>query len=208
MSDSEECAPVGSPRYDFSGDHHEDRGGNRGLLDGVRGDAGRKWPARLLLRPSSRFSWVRIRCTARNTGRTSEPTTAGGNVFPYIPTDRFDICLYDIAAKLAGQPLYQFLGAFRDKVPVYASSFVLTTPEAYARQADGSERPRLAWLTNSILQGKLDFDIAAYRACREAVSTDFKLMADPVAALFTRASLSSGARVGAAAFLLVRRTAV
>ena len=30
--------------------------------------------------------------------------------------------------------------------------------------------------------GKLEFDLAAYRACREAVGPDFKLMADPVAA--------------------------
>ncbi len=52
-------------------------------------------------------------------------------IYAYGP---FDICLWDVAGKLAGQPLYKLLGQFRDKVPVYASSFVLPTPEDYAKQ--------------------------------------------------------------------------
>ncbi len=53
-------------------------------------------------------------------------------IYSYGP---FDICLYDIAAKAAGLPLYKLLGVYRDKVPTYASSFVLPKPEDYARQA-------------------------------------------------------------------------
>ena len=99
-------------------------------------------------------------------------------IYSYGP---FDICLYDIAAKVADQPLYELLGAYREKVPVYASSFVLPSPEAYAKQAlEVKERGWHAYKLHP--PGKLEFDLAAYRACREAVGPEFKLMADPVAA--------------------------
>ena len=39
-------------------------------------------------------------------------------IYSYGP---FDICLWDIAGKLCGLPLYKLLGAYRDKIPVYAS---------------------------------------------------------------------------------------
>ena len=51
-------------------------------------------------------------------------------IYSYGP---FDICLYDIAAKKAGMPLYKMLGAFRDKVPIYASSFVLSIRQRIMR---------------------------------------------------------------------------
>jgi L-alanine-DL-glutamate epimerase-like enolase superfamily enzyme len=47
-------------------------------------------------------------------------------IYSYGP---FDICLWDIAGKVAGLPLFKLLGAYREKVPVYASSFVLNSPE-------------------------------------------------------------------------------
>lgn len=99
-------------------------------------------------------------------------------IYSYGP---FDICLWDIAAQKAGMPLYKLLGAFRDKVPVYGSSFVLSSPEDYAKQA--VEVKARGWHAYKLHPpGKLDFDLAAYRACRDAVGPDFKLMADPVAA--------------------------
>jgi len=99
-------------------------------------------------------------------------------IYSYGP---FDICLWDIAAKIAGLPLYKLLGACREKVPVYASSFVLKTPEDYARQA--KEVQARGWHAYKLHPpGNLELDLAAYRACREAVGPSFKLMADPVAA--------------------------
>jgi Enolase C-terminal domain-like/Mandelate racemase / muconate lactonizing enzyme, N-terminal domain len=109
-------------------------------------------------------------------------------IYSYGP---FDICLYDIAAKKAGLPLYKVLGAYRDKVPVYASSFVLSSPEAYAKQA--LEVKRHGWHAYKLHPpGKLAFDLEAYRACREAVGPDFKLMADPVAAYSYEEALRVG----------------
>ena len=109
-------------------------------------------------------------------------------IYAYGP---FDICLYDIAAKAAGLPLYKLLGSYREKVPTYASSFVLPTPEDYARQA--LEVKVRGWHAYKLHPpGKLDFDIRAYRACREAVGPDFKLMADPVAAYSHEVALRVG----------------
>ncbi len=99
-------------------------------------------------------------------------------IYAYGP---FDICLWDIAGKVAGLPLYRLLGAFRERVPVYASSYVLPTPEDYARQA--LEVKQRGWHGYKLHPpGDVEFDLKAYRACREAVGPDFRLMADPVAA--------------------------
>ncbi|MCC6340776.1 MAG: hypothetical protein IT166_01180 [Bryobacterales bacterium] len=93
----------------------------------------------------------------------------------------FDIRLWDIAGKAAGVPLYRLLGEYRKKVPVYASSFVLDGPEAYARQALAvKERGWHAYKVHP--PGDVDLDLEIYRACREAVGPGFKLMADPVCA--------------------------
>lgn len=109
-------------------------------------------------------------------------------IYSYGP---FDICLYDIAAKVADLPLYKVLGAYRDQVPVYASSFVLSTPEKYAEQA--LEVKNRGWHAYKLHPpGKLEFDLAAYRACRDAVGADFKLMADPVAAYSHEQALRVG----------------
>src|SRR5207244_4316764 len=38
-----------------------------------------------------------------------------------------DIALWDIAGKVAGQPIHRLLGSYRDSVPAYASSAVTGT---------------------------------------------------------------------------------
>ena len=53
-------------------------------------------------------------------------------IYSYGP---FDILCWLLGAIAAGQPLYQYLGAYRNRVPVYSSSLVLATPEDYGRQA-------------------------------------------------------------------------
>jgi len=109
-------------------------------------------------------------------------------IYSYGP---FDICLWDIAGQIAGLPLYKLLGAYRNKVPIYASSFVLESPEDYAKQA--LEVKARGWHGYKLHPpGTLDFDLAAYRACREAVGPGFKLMADPVAAYSYEEALRVG----------------
>jgi L-alanine-DL-glutamate epimerase-like enolase superfamily enzyme len=99
-------------------------------------------------------------------------------IYTYGP---FDIAMWDIVAKKAGLPLFQLLGGYRDKVPTYASSLLHPTPDDYAQEAlDCKNRGLHAYKLHP--PGDYNFDLAAYRACREAVGDDFRLMADPVAA--------------------------
>lgn len=109
-------------------------------------------------------------------------------IYAYGP---FDITLFDIAAKAAGLPLYRLLGEYREKAPVYASSFVLNRPEDYAKQALAVKSR--GWHGFKLHPpGNVEFDLKAYHACREAVGPDFKLMADPVAAYTYEQALRVG----------------
>jgi len=99
-------------------------------------------------------------------------------VYAYGP---FDIACWLLGAQAAGQPLYKYLGAYRDRVPIYGSSLVLPTPEAFAEQALVTKQA--GWAAYKLHPpGNDAFDLKAYRLCREACGPDFKLMADPVAA--------------------------
>ncbi len=103
----------------------------------------------------------------------------------------FDIALWDIVAKKAGLPLYKLLGAYRDKVPVYASSLLHPTPEEYAHEAlQCKERGLHGYKLHP--PGDYNFDLEAYKACRKAVGDDFILMADPVAAYNHEQALRMG----------------
>src|SRR5262245_65847440 len=53
----------------------------------------------------------------------------------YRAIGAMDIALWDIAGKVAGQPIHRLLGSYRDSVPAYASSAVLPATEADAEEA-------------------------------------------------------------------------
>ena len=98
-------------------------------------------------------------------------------IYSYGP---FDIACWLLAAQAAGQPLYRYLGGYRDRVPLYGSSLVLETPEDYAEQA--LRIKERGWRGYKLHPpGEDAFDRAAYHAVREAVGPEFALMADPVA---------------------------
>src|SRR2546427_12044456 len=46
-----------------------------------------------------------------------------------------DVALWDIAVQAAALPVHRPLCSYRDRVPTYASSAVLGSKEAYAREA-------------------------------------------------------------------------
>jgi L-alanine-DL-glutamate epimerase-like enolase superfamily enzyme len=95
-----------------------------------------------------------------------------------------DICLWDIVGKVAGLPIYQVLGAYKDRVLAYASSQHLETasPEPYVEavlkaKAEGF----LAFKINPpppAADGdshyRLDMEIC--RAVRKAAGADYKLI--------------------------------
>ena len=98
-------------------------------------------------------------------------------IYVYGP---FDNACWDIAGLRANLPVYQLLGSSRERVPVYASSMTLGSPEEYlpealAAQRDGFQAYKLH------PPGDWRVDIELYAAVREAVGPDFTLMADPVA---------------------------
>ena len=91
----------------------------------------------------------------------------------------YDIASWIVQAKVADLPLYKFIGAMRDEVPIYGSSMTLKKAEDYAEEA--IELKKRGWAAYK-LHPPADFDItiAAHKACREAVGPDFRLMSDPV----------------------------
>jgi L-alanine-DL-glutamate epimerase-like enolase superfamily enzyme len=104
-----------------------------------------------------------------------------------------DLALWDLAGKLAGQPVHRLLGATRDAVPAYASTMVgddlpggLDTPEAYARFAEWCVRERgypafklHTWQPPLPGAPSVRHDLEACAAVREALGPDVPLILDP-----------------------------
>ena len=93
-----------------------------------------------------------------------------------------DVCLWDIGGKAANMPIYKMLGAYRDKILVYASSQGRATPEEVGEEAlaykdMGWKGFKLhswdAWTTDP----KRDVDDCV--AVRKAVGDDMAIMHDP-----------------------------
>jgi len=88
-----------------------------------------------------------------------------------------DVALWDIAGKVAGLPIHRLLGTCRDRVPAYASSGWLPTPEAYGEEAQHFQS--LGWPAYKIHpHGTAKPDIDICRAVRKAVGDDMILMLD------------------------------
>jgi L-alanine-DL-glutamate epimerase-like enolase superfamily enzyme len=97
---------------------------------------------------------------------------------PIFATSAIDVALWDIAGKVAGQPVWELLGGYRDRLPAYASSAHMETIEAYlAELADIRRRGYTAYKIHP--PGRAAEDIAVCRAVREAAGPDFPLMLDP-----------------------------
>ena len=88
-----------------------------------------------------------------------------------------DIALYDIAAKAAALPLYKFLGGYRDAIPAYASSAIMSDKTEYAEEAVKHKED--GWAAYKIHPPTIwRKDIGVCQAVREAVGKDFDLMLD------------------------------
>jgi L-alanine-DL-glutamate epimerase-like enolase superfamily enzyme len=103
-----------------------------------------------------------------------------------------DLALWDLAGKALNQPVHKLLGAYRDKVPAYASTMCgddlaggLNTPEAYAKfalrcRARGYPAFKLhTWQPPMPGAPDVRRDVAACAAVREALGPDVDLMLDP-----------------------------
>jgi len=102
-----------------------------------------------------------------------------------------DMALWDLAGRKLGQPVYKLIGAYRDKVPAYASTMCgdempggLATPDDYARFAEallarGYRAIKLhTWMKPVSFAPDVRMDVRACAAVREAVGPDIPLMLD------------------------------
>jgi L-alanine-DL-glutamate epimerase-like enolase superfamily enzyme len=88
-----------------------------------------------------------------------------------------DVALWDIAGKVAGLPIHRLLGSCHDRVPAYASSGYLTTPEDYAEEA--LHFKDLGWPAYKIHPHAVPKeDIEICRVARNAVGAQYDLMLD------------------------------
>lgn len=111
--------------------------------------------------------------------------------FPIYLPGPVDVALWDLAAQAAGLPLYRYLGAYRDRLPVYASSLFHATPEQYVTEAQQwNARGVRAYKAHP--PGPWPRDIEVHHALRDALGDACVLMTDPVAEY----SLEQAIRVG------------
>ncbi len=100
--------------------------------------------------------------------------------FPVYLTGPVDVALWDIAAKAAGLPLYKYLGAYRNRLPVYASGLFHQITAEYVTEA-------LYYQSKGIKAykahppGPVALDLEIHQALRDAVGPDYLLLSDPVA---------------------------
>lgn len=104
-----------------------------------------------------------------------------------------ELALWDLAGKLAGQPVWKLLGGYRDRIPAYASTMCgddieggLRIPEDYGRFAEWCVKERgyravklHTWMPPIPGAPDVRLDYAACAAVREAVGPDVPLMLDP-----------------------------
>ena len=99
-----------------------------------------------------------------------------------------DVCIWDILAKVANLPLYQLLGAYRDKVLAYASSQGCPTIEETVEEAlEFKDRGYKAYKIHLDDMDKSNpkYDLALCTALRENLGDEYGLMHDP-ASMYTR----------------------
>jgi L-alanine-DL-glutamate epimerase-like enolase superfamily enzyme len=98
-------------------------------------------------------------------------------MLPIYARGPVDIALWDLAGKAVDLPIYKLLGAYRNRVPAYASTLTLSSVEAYASLANelkerGFKAIKLhAW-------GDPKRDMEACRAAHEAVNGEMTFMFD------------------------------
>jgi L-alanine-DL-glutamate epimerase-like enolase superfamily enzyme len=95
---------------------------------------------------------------------------------PMIAAGAIDVCLWDIAGKAAGFPIYKLLGAYRDKVRAYASTTRLSQPDDYRDLARELKSQGYTAMKLHV-KGEPRWDVEACQAAREG-APGFDLMLD------------------------------
>jgi L-alanine-DL-glutamate epimerase-like enolase superfamily enzyme len=96
----------------------------------------------------------------------------GGRYWP------LEAALWDILGKVAGLPVSVLFGGARDRLPAYASSGELKSPEARVESALAAREMGFKAMKIRIARDRIAEGVAAVRATREALGPDFDLMID------------------------------
>ena len=95
---------------------------------------------------------------------------------PMIGTGAVDVCLWDIAGKALGVPIYQLMGAYRDKLRAYASTGIMKKPEDYQDLAMQLKAQGYTAIKIHV-KGEPQWDVEACKALR-AGAPNLDLMLD------------------------------
>jgi L-alanine-DL-glutamate epimerase-like enolase superfamily enzyme len=99
--------------------------------------------------------------------------------FPVFLPGPIDVALWELAALKAGLPLYKYMGAYRKKLPAYASSLWLPDPKKYVEQAKlYASKGFKAYKAHP--GGPLSVNREIHHSLREEMGEDYVLMSDPV----------------------------
>jgi L-alanine-DL-glutamate epimerase-like enolase superfamily enzyme len=91
----------------------------------------------------------------------------------------FDMALWDLKARRAGLPLWNFLGGFDPKVPCYAGGIDLDLPlDDLLRQTDGNLAKGFRAIKMKVGRERLGEDVARVKAMRGHLGEEFPLMVD------------------------------
>ena len=91
----------------------------------------------------------------------------------------FDIALWDLKAKRAGQPLWRALGGYDAKVPCYAGGIDLDlSADQLIEQTRGNLAKGFRAIKMKVGRARLSEDVEKMRAMREFLGDGFPLMAD------------------------------
>jgi len=91
-----------------------------------------------------------------------------------------DIALWDIAGKVAGLPIHQLLGSYRNSIPAYVSSPVFPSATDYVNEATKYKQAGLAGYKIHPPAIDINNDIEICTAVRRAVGDDYTIMLDSI----------------------------
>ncbi|MFV0382748.1 enolase C-terminal domain-like protein [Paracoccus sp. (in: a-proteobacteria)] len=112
--------------------------------------------------------------------------------FPIYIWGPVDCCLWLLAAEAAELPLYRYIGAVRDTVPVYASSMFLDTADDYVAEALSIRDAGFAAYKLHPPGRSVEDDLLIHEAVRNAVGPGYTLMSDPVTTMTLPQALRYG----------------
>jgi L-alanine-DL-glutamate epimerase-like enolase superfamily enzyme len=91
----------------------------------------------------------------------------------------YDLALWDLAGKGAGQPVYQLLGAVRNRMPVYYSSLFLNLSESeLVAEAEEARSRGFRYVKMRCGRPTIAEDVRRVKAVQEALGDDARLMVD------------------------------